>query len=60
MMSIHCPRHGRDVLVGHGQILGIEGRGRDLTVRWVCACGHQGTHRPQQSARLSQPHEMVA
>ena len=47
MMSIHCPRHGRDVLVGHGQILGIEGQVA-TTVRWVCACGHQGTHRPQQ------------
>jgi len=50
MMSIHCPRHGRDVLVGHRQILGIEGQGHDLTVRWVCACGHQGTHRPQQQS----------
>jgi hypothetical protein len=44
MMSIHCPRHGRP-----GHILGIEGQGRDLTVRWVCACGHQGTHRPQRA-----------
>jgi hypothetical protein len=50
MMSIHCPRHGREVLVGPSQILGIEGRGRDLTVRWACVCGHHGTHRPQQPA----------
>jgi hypothetical protein len=50
MMSIHCPRHGREVLVGPRQILGIEGRGRDLTVRWACVCGHHGTHRPQQPA----------
>jgi len=49
-MSIHCPRHGREVLVGPRQILGIEGRGRDLTVRWACVCGHHGTHRPQQPA----------
>jgi hypothetical protein len=50
MMSIHCPRHGGEVLVGPRQILGIEGRGRDLTVRWACVCGHHGTHRPQQPA----------
>ena len=50
MMSIHCPRHGREVLVGHRQILGIDGRGADMTVRWVCVCGHQGTHRPQRTA----------
>jgi hypothetical protein len=53
MMSIHCPRHGREVLVGPGQILGIEGQGRDLTVRWVCACGHEGTHRPQQRSAVA-------
>ena len=46
MMSIHCPRHGREVLVGPGQILGIEGHGHDLTVRWVCWCGEHGTSRP--------------
>ena len=39
MMTIHCPRHGREVLVGHR-------RGADMTVRWVCWCGHEGTHRP--------------
>jgi len=49
MMSIHCPRHGREVLVGHRQILGIEGQGADLTVRWECVCGHRGAHRPQRS-----------
>jgi len=46
MMSIHCPRHGHEVLVGHRQILGIDGRGADMTVRWVCWCGHEGTLRP--------------
>jgi hypothetical protein len=46
MMSIHCPRHGHEVLIGHRQILGIEGHGRYLTVRWVCWCGQHGTTRP--------------
>jgi hypothetical protein len=46
MMSIHCPRHGHEVLIGHRQILGIEGHGHDLTVSWVCWCGQHGTSRP--------------
>ena len=50
MMRIHCPRHGHEVLLGHRQILGIEGEGADLTVRWVCWCGHEGSHRPQASS----------
>jgi hypothetical protein len=46
MMSVYCPRHGHEVLLGHRQILGIEGRGAEMTVRWVCWCGHEGSHRP--------------
>ena len=26
MFSVHCPRHGHEVLLGHRQILGIAGR----------------------------------
>ena len=52
MMSVHCPRHGREVLVGHRQILGIDGRGAEMTVRWVCWCGHEGTHRPHARPAL--------
>jgi hypothetical protein len=50
MITVHCPVHGSEVLLGHRQILGIEGRGRDMTVRWVCWCGHEGTSRPQAPA----------
>jgi hypothetical protein len=53
MMSIHCPRHGHEVLVGHRQILGIEGRGAEMTVRWVCWCGHEGTTRPHGGRTFS-------
>jgi hypothetical protein len=45
MISVHCPRHGQEVLLGHRQILGIEGHGQDVTVRWACWCGHEGTSR---------------
>ena len=50
MISVYCPRHGREVLLGHRQVLGIDGRGRDMTVRYVCWCGHEGTHRPHGPA----------
>jgi hypothetical protein len=53
MMSVHCPRHGREVLVGHRQILGIDGRGAEMTVRWVCWCGHEGTSRPHARTALA-------
>ena len=46
MMSIHCPHHGQEVLIGHRQILGVDGQGHDMTVRWVCWCGHRGSQRP--------------
>ncbi|HEY3141151.1 MAG TPA: hypothetical protein VGJ86_08475 [Acidimicrobiales bacterium] len=53
MFSVHCPRHGHDVLLGHRQIRGIEGSGSDLTLRWVCWCGQRGDYRPHRSpARL--------
>lgn len=45
MLSVYCPRHGQHVLLGHRQILGIEGSGDELAIRWVCWCGHHGTQR---------------
>lgn len=52
-MSVHCPRHGREVLLGHRQILGIDGRGHDMTVRWICWCGHHGTHRVHPASQAA-------
>jgi hypothetical protein len=46
MITVYCPRHGSEVLLGHRQILGIEGRGPAMTVRWVCWCGHAGESHP--------------
>lgn len=45
MFSVHCPRHGQEVLLGHRQILAIDGSGDDLAVHWVCWCGHRGVQR---------------
>jgi hypothetical protein len=51
MLSAYCPRHHHDVLVTPGQIISIDGRGPTLAVRWECACGHVGVHRPQRPHR---------
>ena len=53
MLTVHCPRHGREVLINERRILGIEPDGDHLTVSWVCWCGHRGSHRtgrPRRSA----------
>jgi hypothetical protein len=54
MMSVYCPRHGHEVLLGHRQVLGIDGRGHDMTVRWVCWCGQHGASHPR-ARRASAP-----
>jgi hypothetical protein len=45
MLSAHCPRHGRQVLVTTGQIDGIDNTDRGIVVRWSCTCGERGTSR---------------
>ena len=52
MFSVHCPRHGADVLVGTRVITGIENRRSGMIVRWRCTCGHEGAFvdRPDQHA----------
>jgi hypothetical protein len=50
MFSVHCPRHGHEVLLGHRQILAIEGSSDELVVRWVCWCGYRGAHRATAAA----------
>jgi hypothetical protein len=57
MFSVHCPRHGSDVLLPERHITGLDTDAADghLTVRWVCWCGHRGSHR----AGRSQPIQIV-
>lgn len=44
MFSVHCPRHGSEVLLTERHIVGIDRSGDHLNVRWVCWCGHRGSH----------------
>jgi hypothetical protein len=46
MLAVNCSRHAREVLLSSGNIRAIEGSGPDLTIHWVCWCGHQGVLRP--------------
>jgi hypothetical protein len=45
MLSAHCPRHGRTVLVPTSAIDGIDNTQAGIVVRWHCTCGHPGTTR---------------
>jgi hypothetical protein len=45
MFSVHCPRHGSEVLLSERRIIGLDPSDDHLTVRWVCWCGHVGSHR---------------
>ncbi|MFP3900069.1 MAG: hypothetical protein ACLFXM_04390 [Acidimicrobiia bacterium] len=44
MFTAHCPRHGSDVLLSETRILAIDNSGDRMRVRWVCWCGHVGSH----------------
>jgi hypothetical protein len=51
MFSVNCPRHGSEVLLSESRILGIDRTADGLLVRWVCWCGHLGSHRSGRSRR---------
>ena len=53
MISVHCPRHGSEVLLTERHITGLERSADGLTVRWVCWCGHHGTHRTGRPRKLT-------
>ena len=53
MFTVHCPRHGTRVLLDEDRIVGVDhaAGGAGLTVRWVCWCGHQGSHHTGRGRR---------
>lgn len=53
MLSVHCPRHGSQVLLSERHILAIEPSGDALRVRWECWCGHRGSHRTGRPRRIA-------
>jgi hypothetical protein len=53
MFSVHCPQHGTEVLLSERHIVGLDPSDDYLTVRWVCWCGHRGSHRTGRPSRRS-------
>ncbi|HZA78782.1 MAG TPA: hypothetical protein VE623_20590 [Acidimicrobiales bacterium] len=53
MFSVHCPRHGSEVLLSESRILSIDTTGDGLAVRWVCWCGHVGSHHPGRARQAA-------
>ena len=51
MFTVHCPRHGSDVLLSESRILDIDNSGDRMRVTWRCWCGHLGSHHTGRSRR---------
>lgn len=45
MLSAHCPRHGRTVLVATSSIDHIDNTEAGIVVHWHCTCGERGATR---------------
>lgn len=43
MLSIYCPKHGSEVLVGTRQIRGFTNTEHGIAVEVECYCGHRVT-----------------
>lgn len=43
MISGHCPRHGRQVLVTTSAIEAIDNTPSGFVVRWHCTCGERSS-----------------
>jgi len=43
MFSVHCPKHGHEVLLGERRIESLHNSDAGIEVRWLCYCGHRGS-----------------
>jgi hypothetical protein len=43
MFTVHCPRHGREVLLSERRIESLRNTLDGIEVGWVCWCGTRGT-----------------
>ncbi|HEY2813570.1 MAG TPA: hypothetical protein VGJ03_08920 [Acidimicrobiales bacterium] len=43
MFTVHCPHHGREVLLPERHIESLRNTIDGIEVRWVCWCGTRGT-----------------
>jgi hypothetical protein len=52
MFAVHCPRHGRQVLLGPRSIQSLENTAEGVVLHWECRCGAVGT------VRTGRPHRV--
>ena len=52
MFSIHCPRHGSEVLLFANAIRGMRNTLHGIEIDWICSCGQTGT---LVTGRLAEP-----
>jgi hypothetical protein len=43
MFTVHCPEHGREVLLSERRIESLHNTMNGIEVRWVCWCGTRGS-----------------
>jgi hypothetical protein len=43
MFTVHCPQHGREVLLSERRIESLRNTRQGIELHWVCWCGHRGS-----------------
>jgi hypothetical protein len=49
MFAVHCPRHGKRVLLTTDDITAVHHTNTGITVAWECFCGERGTWRVKRA-----------
>jgi hypothetical protein len=45
MLTVHCPRHGTEVLLGWRAVRAVVNTDDGIHVHWTCRCGAEGVLR---------------
>ncbi len=56
MFTVHCPRHGREVLLSERRVESVRSTTSGVELHWVCWCGHRGS---MLTARLRRSSALV-
>jgi hypothetical protein len=54
MFTVHCPQHGREVLLSERRIESLHNTLNGIEIRWVCWCGTRGSMLTGRLRRSSQ------
>lgn len=56
MLAVHCPRHGRRVLLMHDDIDLVRSTPTGAVVDWTCFCGQRGSTTISRARRSDPAH----